>query len=218
MLTITSGKSSLILLLLRLLDPTSPCRECITIDDTPLHKVDRSTLRDRFITIPQEPAFLPDGTSFQSNLDPYSISDEQECQLVFETVNLWTSVQRQGGLQAPLFKNSLSQGQKQLFSLARAVLKCRVRTNDQKLVGVGSSGGVLLVDEVSSNVDSDTEKVMIEVMKREFESYTVIMVSHRLEIVRDFDTLVVMNKGSVVETGKPEELMGRAGGVFRNSI
>jgi ABC-type multidrug transport system fused ATPase/permease subunit len=195
-----SGKSSIVLLLLRLLDPLSSCRDHTTIDDIPLYKIDRTVLRDRFITIPQEPSFLPDGTSIQSNLDPYGLSDEQQCKTALEAVGLWESVQRQGGLGAALFASSLSQGQKQLFSLARAVLRRRVRTADQLLVKGAStegkcSGGVLLVDEVSSTVDGDTELAMQAVIQREFEGYTV-----------------VMDKGTIIETGHPEELVRRDGG------
>ena len=184
-----------------------------------LHKINHSTLRDRLITIPQEPSFLPDGTSFYSNIDPYSLSDGQECASVLEIVGLWTVVQRQGGLQAGPFSSFLSQGQKQLFSLARAVLKRRVRTKDQILVSSKSreniiSGGILLVDEVSSSVDDVTERTIQTVIQREFEGYTVVMVSHRLEMVKEFDTLVVMDNGSVIETGRPEELLRREGGAF----
>jgi ABC-type multidrug transport system fused ATPase/permease subunit len=218
---VQSGKSSIILLLLRLLDPLSRCRESLTIDGIPLYRIDRSTLRDRFITIPQEPSFLPDGTSFLLNLDPYRRSNEGECESALETVGLWTAVQRQGGLQAGLFYSSLSQGQKQLFSLARAVLKRRVRATEQVHVngvsaGNSSLGGVLLVDEVSSTVDADTERTIQTVIQRDFETYTVVMVSHRLEMVNSFDKLLVIDRGAIIETGRPEVLIHRAGGVFRN--
>ncbi|KAB5518056.1 ATPase-like protein [Coniochaeta sp. 2T2.1] len=217
-----SGKSSVILLLLRLLDPLSSCRESITIDDVPLHKIDRSVLRGRFITIPQEPSFLPDGTPIQSNLDPYGQASEEECKSVLEAVGLWAAVQRLGGLQAGLYPTLLSQGQKQLFSLARAVLKRRVRTADQQLANgipaeIKPCGGVLLIDEVSSTVDVITELAMMRVIQQEFDGYTVVMVTHRLEMLQGFDTMVVMDRGTVVETGRLAEMVRRDGGTFRNS-
>jgi ABC-type transport system involved in cytochrome bd biosynthesis fused ATPase/permease subunit len=107
-----SGKSSTILLLLRLLEPLPACSENITIDGTPLHKIDRSTLRQRIIAVPQDAVFLPDRTSFMSNLDPFGASTESECRAVLETVGLWTLVEQRGGLaqglSADKVKNSYS--------------------------------------------------------------------------------------------------------------
>jgi ABC-type multidrug transport system fused ATPase/permease subunit len=80
---------------------------------------------------------------------------------------------------------------------------------------VQGRGGILLLDEVSSSVDQDTDRAIQTVIKEEFESYTVIMVSHRLEIVMDFDTVVVMEKGSVVESGNPRTLVDTNGSRFK---
>lgn len=213
-----SGKSSTVLLLLRLLDPLPTCASNITIDDIPLHKIDRSALRQRIIAVPQDTVFLPDGTSFQANLDPLGNSSADECRAVLEAVDLWAFVEQRGGLDAGMTAEELSQGQKQLFGLARAVLRRRARAMEreaefgEKTVG---GGGVLLLDEVSSSVDQDTEKVMQEIINREFEGYTIVMVSHRLDMVMDFDTVVVMDEGRIVETGPPGTLAEREGSKFR---
>lgn len=69
-----SGKSSLIALLLKLLDPIPETAANAIIDNIPLHRINRDTLRQRIIAVPQDPVFLPDGTSFQTNLDPCGIS------------------------------------------------------------------------------------------------------------------------------------------------
>ncbi|KAF4629796.1 hypothetical protein G7Y89_g8347 [Cudoniella acicularis] len=201
-----SGKSSTISLLLRLLDPLSSCSQNITIDDTPLHKIDRSTLRQRIIAVPQDPVFLPDGTSFMANLDPFTVSTESDCQAVLETVGLWSLIEQRGGLAKGLLSDTLSQGQKQLFSLARAILRRRIRARDfdadfgSSATGEKGGSGILLLDEVSSSVDQDTDRAMQRIIKEEFESYTIVMVSHRLEMVMDFDTVFVMDKGSVVDS------------------
>jgi ABC-type multidrug transport system fused ATPase/permease subunit len=131
-------------------------------------------------------------------------------------------VQQNGGLEAPLLPSSLSQGQKQLFSLARAVLKRRVRTEKQRCQLTSPStgkdmltgGGVLLVDEVSSTVDAETERGMKTVIQQEFEEYTVVMVTHRLEMVKAFDRLVVMGQGVIVDEGRPQEMMSKQEGVL----
>lgn len=217
----TSGKSSTILLLLRLLDPlsSSSTQDSIIIDEIPLHRIDRSTLRQRIIAVPQDPVFLPDGTSFQTNLDPFNASTEDVCQIVLEIVNLWPFVQERGGLGAGMSADTLSQGQKQLFSLARAILRRRIRAAERE-AEVGdkavAAGGLLLLDEVSSSVDVDTDKLMHEIIREEFEGYTIVMVSHRLDVVvAFFDRVVIMDQGEIVESGSPRELLEVEGSRFR---
>jgi ABC-type multidrug transport system fused ATPase/permease subunit len=188
------------------------------IDHIPLHKIDRATLRQRIIAVPQDPVFLPDGSSFMSNLDPFKEATETECRAVLETVSLWTLVEQHGGLAAGLSSDSLSQGQKQLFNLARAILRCRIRAR-QSAAGYAPGeklrGGILLLDEISSSVDRDTDRNMHRIIREEFDGYTIVMVSHRLEVVMNFDTVVVMDSGSMVETGRPRTLVERNGGRFR---
>ncbi|KAF4829664.1 ABC transporter FUM19 [Colletotrichum tropicale] len=189
-----SGKSSVLLLLLRLLDPLPFCNTNISIDGHPLHMIDRATLRERLIALPQDAVFLPDGTSFKTNLDPFSIATNEECQSVLELVRLWALVDDRGGLEAGMNADMLSQGQKQLFSLARGVLRRRVHSR-QLSTGVAnhtaivpspgdegaspsassSSGGVLILDEFTSGVDKETEQEMQEIIEREFDGCTVIM-------------------------------------------
>lgn len=226
-----SGKSSTILLLLRLLDPVAqspPGSSSIAIDSLPLDRVERSALRRRVIAVPQEAVFLPDGTSFRTNLDPYGAGAEADCRAVLEAVELWGFVEERGGLGAGMVGDSLSQGQKQLFSLARAMLRRRIRggvlatgMGEKEKGGEGrqeggGGGGVLLLDEVSSSVDVDTDRAMQGIIKREFEGYTIVMVSHRLDMVMDFDRVLVMDAGSVVEEGRPRELVGTEGSRFRD--
>lgn len=192
-----SGKSSLVALFLKLLDPTPDTSANISIDGIPLYKIDRSTLRQRILAVPQEAVFLPDGTSFRTNLDPLDVSDLHECQIALQTVGLWDFVLQKGGLTANMSAGTLSAGQRQLLSLARVLLRRSHRAKQ------GCESGILLLDEVSSSVDHATEKVMQEIIRTKFERYTVVAVSHRLEMIMDFDRVVVMDKGCVVEVGVP---------------
>lgn len=207
-----SGKSSTILLLLRLLEPIAPSSENINIDGLPLHKIDRQVLRQRIIAVPQDAVFLPDGSSFKANLDPFDVSSEVECRSVLETVDLWSFTSEMGGLWASMSADTLSQGQKQLFSLARAILRCRTRSRG---MADDTHRGILLLDEVSSSVDKDTDHTMQKIIHNEFRGYTIIMVSHRLDMVMDFDRVLVMEKGAVVETGKPRVLVEENGSRFK---
>ncbi|GKT51184.1 ABC transporter fum19 [Colletotrichum spaethianum] len=206
-----SGKSSLILLLLRLLDPVSTCSQNIQMDGLPFHRIDRSTLRRRIIAVPQDAVFLPDGSTIKSNLDPFEVASDADCLSVLRTVQLTGFVEEHGGLHEGMSADSLSAGQKQLFSLGRAILRRRIKDAKFKRRG----GGILLLDEVSSSVDYATDRLMQEIIKEEFGRYTIIMVSHRLDMVMDFfDSVIVMDQGRVIETGSPATLVEAQGSRF----
>lgn len=209
-----SGKSSFIALLLKLLDPTLDTALNVVIDGTPLHRIDRSVLRQRIIAVPQEAVFLPDGSTFQANLDPLNGSTPKECRDVLVAVKLWNFVQERGGLEAGMSPGTLSAGQRQLLSLGRALLRRRKRAQSLGIGGGGSEGGILLLDEVSSSVDHETERLMQDIIRVEFINYTVVAVSHRLDMIMDFDRVIVMDKGDIVEAGKPSILAGENGTRF----
>lgn len=209
-LTDFSGKSSIILLLLRLLDPLSNLSGNIEIDGVPYNRVDRSVLRRRLIAVPQDPVFLPDGSSIKENLDPSNVASDLECLAVLEDVRLTKFANDHGSIHTGIRADELSAGQKQLFSLGRALLRHRVK---QRLCSI--PGGVLLLDEVSSSVDSATDNLVQEIIKEEFSDYTIVMVSHRLTIVVEyFDSVVVLDRGRVVETGNPRDLAKTNGSWF----
>ncbi|XWX01588.1 hypothetical protein V2A60_009616 [Cordyceps javanica] len=202
-----SGKSSFVLLLLALLEPLNPVEynTRLLIDGDSLLSMEPQKLREYIVTIPQEPVFLPPGSSVAQNLDPFNQVSRDLCEDIVKQVGLWSAVQDQGGsLDAILQSSSLSQGQRQLFSLARAVLKRRV-----------SGSNVLLLDEFTSSVDAVTERKMMEIIMDEFRNATVIMVSHRLDVVMEmFDRVLLMDNGQLVEDGAPRTLAKTDGSLF----
>lgn len=199
-----SGKSSLVALILKLLDPLPSAKEATTIDGTPLDRIERSALRQRILAVPQEAVFIP-GVSFQTNLDPFSLATADECQAVLKTLGLWDFVTERGGLSSDMNPATLSAGQRQLISLGRVMIRRQIRSKAMAAESL-TEGGILLLDEVSSSVDRHTEALMQEIIRTEFKSYTVVSVSHRLDMIMDFDRVVVMDKGSIVEVGNPIEL------------
>lgn len=240
-----SGKSSLLLLLLRLLDPTTTTtpRHRLTIDTLPLHRIHRATLRERLIAVPQDLtpllALTGETTSFRSALDPSGRATREECQAALEDVGLARVVEEAGGLDAPLGGGGgesskdnkhkqngghggdggdalLSHGQKQLFSLATAVLRARIRARIRAHThggeggggGSGENGGILLLDEMTSNVDRETEQAIMEVVASAFAGYTVLAVTHSLASVAAFDRVVEMAGGRVVREGTPGAFLG----------
>jgi ABC-type multidrug transport system fused ATPase/permease subunit len=210
-----SGKSSLVALLLKLLDPIPSETDEVLIDGVPLSRINRAVLRQRLIAVPQEAVFLPDGTSFQSNLDPYDASTPEECRSVLVAIGLWAFVEERGGLNAGMTAGTFSAGQRQLFSVGRALLRRRIRAST---LDGASDQGILLLDEVSSSVDRETEIIIQEIIKSEFTRYTVISVSHRLDMIMDFDRVIVMDTGDIVEMGNPVELVAQDASRFGDLV
>ncbi|KAF4835497.1 ABC transporter FUM19 [Colletotrichum tropicale] len=210
-----SGKSSILALLLRLIDPlqvstTATPQPAIMIDGVPLNTVHRIALRERVISASQDPVFLPEGTSFRANLDPASVATNEECASVLCDVGLSTAIEEKGGLNAVISGAELSAGQKQLFSVVRAVLRRRVRRRE-----TGVDGGLLLLDEITSGADNETEKRVRGILDSEFGGYTVIMVTHRKEMAISCDRVIMLDAGEVVEDGPPQVLLAKADGRFK---
>jgi ATP-binding cassette subfamily C (CFTR/MRP) protein 1 len=113
-----SGKSSLLLTLLRMLDISSGS---IQVDDIDLRSIPREHVRSKIIVITQDIFFLP-GT-VRRNIDPYEVSDDQVIHEVLRKVGLGEVIEARGGLGKEFEEEMLSQGQKQLFALGRAILR-----------------------------------------------------------------------------------------------
>jgi ATP-binding cassette subfamily C (CFTR/MRP) protein 1 len=158
--------------------------------------------------MPQEPFFLPNGNSFLNNLDPYSKVSALECEEVLETVGLLQLVQNRGGLEGAMQQGSLSEGQKQLFSVARAVLRARERAKLDRQGEMGKRSGILLLDEITSSVDVATDNTIQKIIRDEFKGYTIIAIAHRLETVQDFDRVVVVEEGRIKEVGPLARVLG----------
>lgn len=198
-----SGKSSLLLSLLRLLPST---RGTVVVDGVDLTTLPRDTVRSRLIAVSQDLFFLP-GTTRQ-NLDPYRDGgdygtagvDDHRLEAALLRVGLLDAITEVGGLDAEFDETKLSQGQRQLFSLARALLRRR------------ADGGIVLLDEATSSVDAETDALVQRVLREDFDRHTVVAVAHRLETIVDFDRVVILENGCVAEEGCPRELLARAGG------
>jgi len=118
LITPHSGKSSLLLTLLRLLDPS---HGSITIDSQPLAHLPRDTVRTRLITVTQDQFVLP-GT-VRHNIDPVGAYADDTIAAALSAVGLWRAIEERGGLDARFGEDAFSHGQRQLFFVARAVLR-----------------------------------------------------------------------------------------------
>jgi ATP-binding cassette subfamily C (CFTR/MRP) protein 1 len=168
----------------------------ILIDGVNIGDVPRNVVRERLICLPQDALIFP-GT-FRFNLDPQSrVSEDASLVEVLMRVGLWTLVEKRGGLDGVLETGSLSHGEQQLLALGRAILR--------KQVVAGRC--ILILDEATSNLDSATEAVIQDVIRKDFEANTVITVAHRLDTVREADFIVLLDKGEVVKIGPPAEVL-----------
>ncbi|KAE8453304.1 hypothetical protein EG329_011371 [Mollisiaceae sp. DMI_Dod_QoI] len=185
-----SGKTSFILSLLQMLELQSGS---IKIDNIDLSSISRENVRNSITTISQDAVFIEG--SIRLNLDPYSIAPDEIIVDALKKVQLWHLIEKEGGLNADSASVHLSHGQRQLFCLARALVR---------------KGEILLLDEATSSIDSETDKVMQELIRKEFNEQTIISVDHNLENVLDFDKVAVFDSGNLVEFDAPGELLSRA--------
>lgn len=185
-----SGKSSLITTLFRMLELTPESK--ITIDGIDITTLPRQLVRERLNAIPQEPFFIR-GT-IRSNADPYHRHSDTAIIQAIQKVHLWALVQAKGGLDAELNAEFFSHGQRQLFCLTRAVLR---------------RGKVVVLDEVTSSVDSRSDELMQRVIRDEFKDATILVVAHRLDTILDFGRIALLGGGELKELDTPTNLLGR---------
>ena len=155
-----SGKSSLLLAILRLMELSSGS---ITIDGVNITDVSLQKLRSSITTVAQDPLLLP--VSIRRNLNLNSTVTDESMISALRKVCLWDMVSERGGLDAVLTKDSLSHGQLQLLSLARALLQ---------------TSKIVLLDEATSNLDHETDQIIQKVIRDDFAACTVIAIAHRV--------------------------------------
>ncbi|KAK1450990.1 ABC transporter [Colletotrichum cuscutae] len=185
--TPSSGKSSLILCLLRMMDLDSGT---ITIDDVDIATLPHEYVRSKIVAVPQE-SYIFDGT-VRLNLDPGQTASDEDITAVLKRVQLWEKVEERGGLDAVIDDKFFSQGEAQLLVFARAMLR---------------KGRVLVLDEITSSLDGESSKIIDEVLRSWFREWTIIAIAHKLESILDFDRVAVVDSGVVVEYGEPRRLL-----------
>ena len=183
-----SGKSSLIMALFRLLE-ISP-NSSIIVDDVDITKIPRQIVRSRLNGIPQD-SFMMKG-SVRLNASPELRHSDLEIIEALRRVDLWSLIDSKGGLDAEVDREFFSHGQRQLFCLARSILR---------------KSRIIALDEVSSSIDVVTDTFIQQVIRQEFASSTIISVAHRLDTIMDFDKIAVLEDGRLVEFEAPRVLL-----------
>jgi len=194
-----SDKTSLINLIIRFYDPVSG-RVCINGRD--IREFETSIFRSKMALVMQEP-FLFSGSIRENILKGNKDLSEKELEIILKVSNCQDLVDRLPmGLKTVLDGSgaSISSGERQLISIARAFAR------DPQLI---------LFDEATSYIDSQTEKKIQEALNNLMIRRTSIVVAHRLSTIRSADKIIVLSKGRIIETGTHSELMEKKGFYFR---
>ncbi|CAG9762985.1 unnamed protein product [Ceutorhynchus assimilis] len=185
-----AGKSSIITTLFRLYEYQGN----IVIDGVDISKLSLQFLRSNIAIIPQDPTIFQ-GT-IRENIDPYGTCLDKDIWRSLKNVKLEAWVP---SLDENILNLSLSTGQKQLICFARALLK---------------NNSVVVMDEPTANLDTETDRLLHDLIKLNFSQCTLIMVAHRLDSILDFDKVMVMENGEVVEFDNPRKLLEDTGSFF----
>ncbi|PWY68398.1 ABC bile acid transporter [Aspergillus heteromorphus CBS 117.55] len=198
-----AGKSTLALALFRFLEARDGS---ISIDGVNISTIKLKHLRRRLAMIPQNPVLFT-GT-IRSNLDPFDAYDDDTILRALKNVQ-WPAkgLDSQGILASVITEggSNLSHGQRQLLCLVRAIL---------------SRPAILVLDEATSAVDRATDALIQQSIRTGFgrERPTLLVIAHRIQTIADFDKVLVMDAGQVVEFGSPRDLLRRQDGAFRRLV
>ncbi|KAH3667094.1 hypothetical protein WICMUC_005441 [Wickerhamomyces mucosus] len=205
-----AGKSTIITALFRFLDPETGY---IKIDNIDITSIGLKNLRQAITIIPQDPTLFT-GT-IKSNLDPFDRYKDDEIFEALRRVNLITREELQSQEIVSDDENinkflnltneitegggNLSQGQRQLMCLARSLLK---------------SPKIMLLDEATASIDYESDAKIQQTIRQEFANSTILTIAHRLRSIIDYDKILVMDSGEVIEFDHPFNLISNPKSIF----
>lgn len=176
----------------------------ITIDNVDILRVGLTELRNAIGIIPQNPVLFS-GT-IRSNMDPFNDYTDQQIWNALEGCAMKKTIEEMPSLlEAPVaeYGDNLSQGQRQLLCLGRALLKkCKI----------------LLLDEATSSVDYETDREIQQTLRTSFAGCTVLTIAHRVNTILDSDKILVMVDGKVGEFGSPDDLLADSNSIFTDIV
>ncbi|MGB7942762.1 MAG: ABC transporter ATP-binding protein [Terriglobales bacterium] len=190
-----AGKTTLISLLMRFYDVQ---RGAIRIDGVDIKEMNLDDLRSRFGVVLQDPFLFSGTVAGNIRLGTARIQDE-DVEQAAEDVNLADFIRTlPGGFKEEVRErgSTLSTGQKQLISFARAL---------------AHNPKILILDEATSSVDTETEFRVRDALNRMVEGRTALIIAHRLSTIQRADKIIVMHKGQVREMGSHQQLLAQRG-------
>ena len=190
-----AGKTTMVKLLMRFYDVNGGS---IKVDGHDVRNFNRSNLREMFGMVLQD-TWLFSGTIMENIRYGRLDATDEEVIAAAKAAHIHNFIMQQpGGYQMVLDEetSNVSQGQKQLLTIARAILA------DNK---------ILILDEATSSVDTRTEMQIQKAMDNLMKSRTSFVIAHRLSTIRDSDLILVLKDGNIIEQGNHEELMAKKG-------
>ncbi|KAL8033751.1 hypothetical protein ABFX02_13G178300 [Erythranthe guttata] len=196
-----AGKSSMVNALFRIVELE---RGRILIDDFDVAKFGLTDLRKVLSIIPQSPVLFSGSIRF--NLDPFGEHNDPDLWEALERAHLKNVISSNAfGLDAEVLEGgeNFSVGQRQLLSLARALLR---------------RSKILVLDEATAAVDVRTDALIQKTIREEFKSCTMLTIAHRLNTIIDSDQILVLDSGQVLEYDTPEGLLERDESAFSKMV
>ena len=201
-----AGKSSLATALFRLVEVESGR---VVLDGVDVSKIGLADLRGRpncLRMIPQDPVLF--GGNVRNCVDPFQSASDDKVLQALEAVNYRGTRREGGGLNVLEDKveeggSNYSVGERQLLCLARALVE---------------QPKVLLLDEATASIDSETDHLIQEMLRTKFPTTTLITIAHRLSTIIDFDVILGMQDGKSVEFGPPHELLQDPHGLLTSLV
>jgi ABC-type multidrug transport system fused ATPase/permease subunit len=197
-----AGKSTISALLLKFYNPT---KGTILFDNKEAGSYELSLLRNEMAIVPQE-VILFNGTIKENIMYGNTNATNKEVIEAAKNANAHSFIMTFPDGYNTLVGDrgiQLSGGQRQRVAIARAVLK---------------NPSILILDEATSSLDSESEKIVQEALDRLMENRTSFVIAHRLSTIKDCDNILVFDKGEMVESGSHDELISNEQGVYRNLV
>ena len=173
------------------------------IDGVDVGTLNLQTARRSMAVIAQDPVLF--GGSLRRNLDPFSVQTDLDLWTALEEVQLKAMVEKlPGQLEYRVNEtgSNFSVGERQLVCLARALVQ---------------KSKIIVMDEATANVDFKTDNLIQEVIRHKFKDSTVLTIAHRLNTIMDYDKVLILDGGRMVEFDKPEILI-QNGGIFAELV
>ena len=173
------------------------------IDGVDIGTLNLQRARRSMAVIAQDPVLF--GGSLRRNLDPFSVQTDLDLWTALEDVQLKAMVEKlPGQLEYKVNEtgSNFSVGERQLVCLARALVQ---------------KSKIIVMDEATANVDFKTDNLIQEVIRHKFKDSTVLTIAHRLNTIMDYDKVLILDGGRMVEFDKPEILI-QNGGIFAELV
>ncbi|WP_318616702.1 ABC transporter ATP-binding protein [Sporosarcina sp. YIM B06819] len=190
-----SGKSSIMNLLFRFYDAS---KGAITIDGMNINDMPRQTVRDHMGIVLQDPYLFSGTVESNVSLGDARITREKVQQSLDAVGGERVLKHLPGGIDEPVVEkgSTLSSGQRQLISFARAL---------------AFDPAILILDEATSNIDTETEEIIQHAMDVLKKGRTTFIIAHRLSTIKNADRILVLDRGEIVESGSHDELLALGG-------